>query len=199
MIDPRKYLDEKQRAEYDAYIAVRNQALKDGTHHWCRIAKSRDEIQTVEVEHCIPYADQYDLDAPLKVCHPSPRCVAELMAGGIHPPIEALNAQRLLFVLDDGSSEVVSRLDAPRFRAQHGERIQHEIVVENSRAHQEAMGPLTYEQAIEWIVLKDIPVDVWGREHNSPQFWIARRDELPATRQYRNAWKLRQDEYQLAA
>lgn len=190
MIDPRKYLDEKQRVEYDAYIAVRNRTLKDGSHYWCRIAKSRDEIKLFEVEHCIPWADQYDLDAPVRVTHPSPRCVAELMAGGIHPPIEALNSQQLLFVLDDGSSEVVGRLDAPRYRAQHGDRIKHEIVVENSRAHQEVMGPLTYEQAIEWIILKDIPMDVWGRQHNSPQYCIVIRDALPKDRTNRNHWKL---------
>lgn len=192
--------------EYSVYIELRNKAWNEGWHHWQRIAKSRTHVKPANVEHCVVFNDPYDLDAPVRVLHPDRRSVAELMAGGIHPPIEAIHAQRLRLVGSDGEVAECSRLEAPAVRWRMNNKVtilqdeetgavtKHttvsETVIDNSAAHLTVAMPMTYEQAIEWIIQKDIPFDVWGRQHNRPQFAIINKAALPKTREHRNSWRL---------
>ncbi len=189
------------------YIALRQRAEREGWHHHSRIARSRDRISAVEVQHCVAFTDPYDLDAPVKVLHPSPRCVAELMAGGVHPPIEAVHAQRLRLVGSDGEVAECSRLEAPAVRWRMNNKVTilqdeetgavtkrttvSETVIDNSSAHLTVAMPMTYEQAIEWIIQKDIPFDVWGKQHNRPMMAIVPRTAIPKNRTHRNNWKLK--------
>jgi hypothetical protein len=188
MINIEKHLTPDQLEDYREYRRVWNEAWANGSHHWLRIAKSRNELEPVHVEDCVPYAPPYDLDAPCAVLHPSPRFIAELMAGGIHPPLSALLEQQLLIIAKDGTSAVVSKVEAEEWRAKHAP-IAGEYVVDNRRAHLEVEGPLTYEQAIEYTIMKDIPVAVWGRQHNQRQFMVVKKASLP-DRSNRNSWKL---------
>ena len=178
--------------EHSEYLQLRQRALREGWHHWLRIAASRDRIPAVEVLHCIPFTDPYDLDAPTKVLHPSPRFIAELMAGGIHPPIEALHNQRLRLETDDGtisSAIECTKLEAPAIRAKH--KVTSETVIDNSAAHLTVGMPMSYEAAIEYCVMLDIPHDVWGVEHNRRMWAIVPRSSMPTDRTHRNEWKLR--------
>ena len=145
------------------------------------------EIALQSVDHCVPYTDPYDLEAPTKVLHPSPRCVSELMAGGIHPPIEAIHNQRLVLTCENCGEIECRVVEAPAIRAKH--KIKNEIVIDNSAAHLTVAPPMSYEEAIEWIIKKDIPFDVWGKPHNQPQFVILERTAMPS-REYRNTWKM---------
>ena len=52
------------------------------------------------------------------------------------------------------------------------------------------VGPLTEEEAMEYLVMKDVPRSVWGRQHNRPMFKIVKRDDVPTNRAFRNAWRL---------
>ena len=52
------------------------------------------------------------------------------------------------------------------------------------------LGPLTEEEAMEYLVMKDIPRRVWAVEHNRPMFKIVRTEDVPSDRQFRNAWRL---------
>lgn len=52
------------------------------------------------------------------------------------------------------------------------------------------IGPLTEEEAIEYLIMKDIPRRVWGIEHNRPMFKIVMKDQVPSDRTFRNAWRL---------
>ena len=174
---------------YPDYIALRQRAEREGWHHWCRIAQSRDRIPAVEVHHAIAFTDPYDLDAPMKVVHPSPRCVAELMAGGIHPSIEAIHGQMLRLECEHCGPIECRRLDAPAIRATH--TIKGETVIDNSAVHLTVAMPMTYEQAIEWIIQKDIPFEVWGKKHNRPMMAIVPRTAIPEDRTHRNDWKLK--------
>lgn len=54
----------------------------------------------------------------------------------------------------------------------------------------EPLGPLTEEQAMEWIMCKDVPDRVWGRQHNRPMFRFVKVTDLPADRTLRNLWRL---------
>ena len=188
MIDISNYLTEEQMNDYIAYIELRKQADREGWHHWHRIANSRETIKQEQVKHCIPF--EGDIDGPAPVLHPSDRFISELMAGNIHPPIDAVHNQKLLLIAKSGKYEVVSKIDAAEWREKNGP-LEGEIVVDNRRCHEEVVGPMSYAQAIEYCILKDIPRKIWDQSFGSnyQQFWIISKDVLK-DRTYRNAWKL---------
>ncbi len=184
----KNYLTSDQLANFLDYKHVWQKYWEAGTHHWQRIEASRHKLKPVQVDHCIPFTPPYDLEAPCAVLHPSPRFIAELMHGGIHPPLSAVLEQKILLIAKSGESAVVTYQNAPEWRAKNGP-IEHECIVDNRRAHLQTEGPLTYEQAIEYTICKDIPVAVWGRQHNQRQFAIVKKSALP-DRSTRNSWKL---------
>jgi hypothetical protein len=62
------------------------------------------------------------------------------------------------------------------------------------------VGPMTEEQAIEYLIMKDVPQSVWQTwdEGNRPKMVICKKEQLPATREWRNAWRI-SDDLDLAA
>lgn len=59
----------------------------------------------------------------------------------------------------------------------------------------EPVEAMTEEQAIEYLIMKDCPQHVW-RDYdsgNKPKMVICRKEQLPATREWRNAWKISEE------
>lgn len=54
------------------------------------------------------------------------------------------------------------------------------------------IGKLTEEEAMEYLVMKDIPRRVWSVEYNRPMFKIVKTEQIPSDRQFRNAWEMAQ-------
>ena len=54
------------------------------------------------------------------------------------------------------------------------------------------IGELTEEEAMEYLVMKDIPRKVWSVEYNRPMFKIVKTEQVPSDRQFRNAWEMAQ-------
>jgi hypothetical protein len=54
---------------------------------------------------------------------------------------------------------------------------------------------MTEEQAIEYLIMKDCPQHVWRNwnEGNKPKMVICRKEQLPSTREWRNAWKITEE------
>ena len=52
------------------------------------------------------------------------------------------------------------------------------------------IGPLTEEEAIEYLIMKDIPRHVWAKDHNRPMFRIVKKDAIPTDRTFRSAWEM---------
>lgn len=50
--------------------------------------------------------------------------------------------------------------------------------------------PLTEEEAIEYLIMKDIPKRVWAQQHNRQMFKIVRTEQVPSDRTFRDAWRL---------
>jgi hypothetical protein len=146
----------------------------------------------VEVKHCIPFQHPFDLDAPMPVCHPSGNFLKELMNGGVHPRIEDFHEQQILMIDENGDGVIASKLDAAGVRSDM-ENFKSEYVIQNSACHLNAGGPMSYEEAIEFVLLKDVPKQVWHEDytkhHNRPQFYIAEK-HLFMDRTHRNAWDL---------
>jgi hypothetical protein len=54
---------------------------------------------------------------------------------------------------------------------------------------------MTEEQAIEYLIQKDIPMHVWqdSDKSNKPRMVICKKSQLPSTRSWRNSWKIKED------
>ena len=54
---------------------------------------------------------------------------------------------------------------------------------------------MTEEQAIEYLIQKDIPMRVWQNydKANRPRMVICTKSQLPSTRLWRNSWKINPD------
>lgn len=68
---------------------------------------------------------------------------------------------------------------------------------EDIGAHQKAepIGPMTEEQAMEYLLMKEVPRSVWDQPQgsNRRRYAIVNRDTLPASRVWRDAWVLSQE------
>lgn len=121
--------------------------------------------------YCIAWEDPDNLDAPMKVTTPSPVWWAMALHGGILPPVEVYHAL----------AEDEVKPDFARHTRGH-------------YLHQtQPMPPMTPEQAMTYLVQKDIPPRVW-RDYrgNRTIMRIVPRDVIPTDRSNRNAWRLNQ-------
>jgi hypothetical protein len=50
---------------------------------------------------------------------------------------------------------------------------------------------MTEQEAMEYLLRKDLPRHVWEQPGNRPRYRIVRQRTLPTDRCYRNAWRLR--------
>jgi len=59
----------------------------------------------------------------------------------------------------------------------------------------EPMEAMTEEQAIEYLIQKDVPEHVWMNwdEGNRPKMVICRKNQLPAKREWRNSWRISEE------
>ena len=59
----------------------------------------------------------------------------------------------------------------------------------NSDDATETLDAMTEEQAVEYLIMKDIPPRIWrGHRGNRTILRIVTVDQLPTDRRYRNAW-----------
>lgn len=129
-------------------------------------------------DYRVVYEDPDHPDEPAKVLVPSPRWVKEAMEGGKIPPIW------VWWQLQDDEDKAI--------REGRHDTFEHDPEKLKLQFTGPRLGPLTEEQAIEYLVMKDIPRRVWSREYNRPMFKIVMVDSVPSDRQFRNAWRLSQ-------
>lgn len=125
-------------------------------------------LEGVEPQYCIVWDDPDDLDAPPKITTPSPMWLAMAMHGDVLPPV----AVYPLAVDNKGR------------------------VIEGHGLHDDVAAAMTEEQAMEYLLQKDVPKKVWDGTDgaNMRRFVICRRGMISTDRAYRNAWKLTQRE-----
>lgn len=125
-------------------------------------------LKPVEPQYCIVWEDPDDLDAPCKITTPSPMWLAMAMHGDVLPPVGTYPLP-----IDEKGS-----------------------VLPGHSLHDDVIPAMTEEQAMEYLLQKDVPCKVWDNTEgsNMRRFVICRRDMVPTDRHYRNAWKLTQTE-----
>lgn len=126
-------------------------------------------------DYCVVFEAPDAPERPAMVLIPSEEWMEDAMAGNL-PPIHVYwelqdDEQR---AIDEGRHATFSH-DPDKLDAQFSAP---------------RIGPLTEEEALMYLVMKDIPRRVWAQEHNRPMFKIVKKDRVPTDRTFRNAWRL---------
>lgn len=132
------------------------------THLFEHVCWASENLTRVETDLVVVYEDG---EGPAKILVPAPEWMAMAMHGRMLPPVEHYhNEQRS----EDGT------FIGPR----------------DYWSSYQPIEPLTEEQAIEYLIQKDIPRHVWT-EGSNHKMVICRRSQIPPTRRWRNAWKIK--------
>lgn len=121
------------------------------------------------------FEDPHRPDDPAMVLVPSPEWMAEAMAGNL-PPIS------VVWRLQDAEQQAIAEGRHVGFR--------HDLELWALQFTAPRVGPLTEEEAMEYLIMKDIPRHIWAQEHNRPMIRIVETSAVPSDRQFRNAWRL---------
>lgn len=116
--------------------------------------------------------------APCSILVPDPHWLAQALFGGILPPIEAELEDRATYqkYLDEGN-------DPLKFNWHDVGGAKH--------PYADPIGPMTEEQAIEYLIMKCLPTRVWADPTaNYPRFKIVPIETIPTKRTFRNAWRI---------
>ena len=146
-------------------------------HYYDRLAAARQRLKLVQSRYRVAFEDPHEIGAPAQILVPDPNWLAAALFGGIHPPIEAY--------FDDAKKVEwwVSRYGSH-------EGFEWRRVGGASHPYAEPIGPMTEEEAIEYLIQKDIPPRVWGTASNRPRFAIVPVEAIPSDRTHRMAWRL---------
>lgn len=116
-------------------------------------------------------------DEPVSVLTPSDEWLSIAMSGGL-PPIT------VFWELQDDEQKFI---DEGKY-----ERFSHDDTKWKRQFYSPRIGKLTEEEAMEYLIMKDIPRRVWSVEYNRPMFKIVRREQVPTDRRLRDSWEMTQ-------
>jgi hypothetical protein len=134
-------------------------------HLWDRLAEAKSRLAPVQSKYRVLFEDPATPDEPAKVLVPDPNWMAAALAGDILPPIDTYLRDR----------------DVP-----DGQPKEH--------PYAEPIGSMTEEEAIEYLIQKDIPPQVWrDYQGNRSVLKIVPVELIPSDRSFRNAWKINQE------
>jgi len=141
------------------------------SHLWDRLAEAKSRLAPVQSKYRVLFENPAEPDAPASVLVPDPNWMAAALAGGVLPPIDT-------YLRDQNVPD--------------GQPKEH--------PYAEPIGAMTEEEAIEYLVQKDISPQVW-REYNGNRIImkIVPVELIPSDRSFRNAWKINQTETEMAA
>jgi len=132
------------------------------THLWDRLAEAKSRLEPVQSKYRVLFEDPATPDEPAKVLVPDPNWMACALAGGILPPIDTYQRDR----------------DVP-----DGQPKEH--------PYAEPIDAMTEEEAIEYLVMKDIDPAVWrDYQGNRTILKIVPVELIPSDRSFRNAWRV---------
>ena len=133
-------------------------------HLWDRLAEAKTRLDPVQSKYRVLFEDPATPDEPAKVLVPDPNFMACALAGDILPPIETYQRDRSV---PDGQPK--------------------------EHPYAEPIGAMTEEEAIEYLVQKDIDPSVWrDYKGNRTILKIVPVEMIPSDRSFRNAWRIMQ-------
>jgi hypothetical protein len=133
-------------------------------HLWDRLAEAKSRLAPVQSKYRVLFEDPATPDEPAKVLVPDPNWMAAALAGNVLPPIETYQRDRLV---PDGQPK--------------------------EHPYAEPIGAMSEEEAIEYLVQKDIDPAVWrDYQGNRTIMKIVPVEMIPSDRSFRNAWRIMQ-------
>lgn len=126
-------------------------------------------------QYRVIFDDPDRLDEPTKVLVPSDRWMKEAMEGNL-PPIS------VYWELHDDEQQAIAE-------GRHSE-FQHDPEKLAAQYTAPRIGPLTEQEALEYLIMKDLPRKCWAEQHNRPMFKIVTVNQVPSDRTFRNAWEM---------
>lgn len=134
------------------------------SHLWDRLAEAKSRLAPVQSKYRVLFEDPAQPDAPAAVLVPDPNFMAAALAGDILPPIDTYQRDRLV---PDGQPK--------------------------EHPYAEPIGAMSEEEAVEYLVMKDIDPAVW-RDYNGNRtiMKIVPVEMIPSDRSFRNAWRIAQ-------
>lgn len=135
------------------------------SHLWDRLAEAKSRLAPVQSKYRVLFEDPTQPDAPAKVLVPDPNWMAAALAGGVLPPIDT-------YLRDQNVPD--------------GQPKEHPYAA--------PIPAMTEEEAIEYLIMKDIPPQVWrDYQGNRAVMKIVPVELIPSDRSFRNAWKINQE------
>jgi hypothetical protein len=135
------------------------------THLWDRLAEAKERLEPVQSQYRVLFENPEDLDAPVAVLCPDPNWMAAALAGGVLPPIDTYQRDR---DVADGQPK--------------------------EHPYAAPIGAMTEEEAMEYLVMKDVPPQVWrDYKGNRCILKIVPVELIPTDRTFRDAWKINQE------
>ena len=140
-------------------------------HLWDRLAEAKTRLDPVQSKYRVLFENPTEPDAPASVLVPDPNWMAAALAGDVLPPIDT-------YLRDQNVPD--------------GQPKEH--------PYAEPVGAMTEEEAIEYLIKKDISPQVWrDYQGNRTIIKIVPVELIPSDRSFRNAWKISQAEQEIAA
>ena len=134
-------------------------------HLWERLLEAKSRLEPVQSKYRVLFEDPATPDEPAKVLVPDPNWMAAALEGNILPPIETYQRDRLV---PDGEPK--------------------------EHPYAEPIGPMTEEEAIEYLIMKDIDPSIWrDYKGNCVIMKIVPVELIPSDRSFRNAWNVKQE------
>tara|TARA_R100001377_G_scaffold22923_3_gene12342 strand:- start:1026 stop:1457 length:432 start_codon:yes stop_codon:yes gene_type:complete len=134
-------------------------------HLWDRLAEAKSRLEPVQSKYRVLFENPAEPEAPASVLCPDPNWMAAALAGGVLPHIDTYQRDRNVA---DGQPK--------------------------EHPYSEPLGPMTEEEAIEYLVMKDIGPEVWrDYKGNRCIMKIVPVNLIPSDRSFRNAWKINQE------
>ena len=140
-------------------------------HLWDRLADAKARLDPVQSKYRVLFENPTEPEAPASVLVPDPNWMAAALAGDVLPPIDT-------YLRDQNVPD--------------GQPKEH--------PYAEPVGAMTEEEAIEYLIKKDISPQVWrDYQGNRTIMKIVPVELIPSDRSFRNAWKINQTETEIAA
>ena len=150
-------------------------------HLWDRLAHAKKTLKPVQSQYRVIFEDPARPDDPATVMVPDPNWMAAALAGGVLPPIETYLADQAIVEDYQKKHGTLDGFNWNDHTPQH--------------PYADPRGPMTEEEAIDYIIQKDIPPSVWRDYKGNRQILkIVPVELIPTDRGYRNAWCINQEE-----
>jgi hypothetical protein len=131
-------------------------------HLFDRLMWAKDNLEPQQSKYRVVFEDPSEPDAPCKILVPDPNWLAAALHGSILPPVDT-------YLRDQSVPD--------------GEPKEH--------PYAPPIGPMTEEEALEYLIMKDLPQRVWNDPTaNAPHFAIVPVETIPSDRTHRMAWRL---------